>query len=153
VCSRRRLFGLTNLCADLGRRWARGWRGASGRFGACGERRTLAAKQAETRSCRTEGVSYDQQRTNPPRDCPLNRGDHPGPQGGDNWPVSYLIHSASAEPTESRSAAWRLASHPAERCSTCCVITKGKADKITGDKVAVPAVKKAPAKRAAKKSA
>jgi hypothetical protein len=33
------------------------------------------------------------------------------------------------------------------------VITKGKADKITGDKVAVPAVKKAPAKRAAKKSA
>jgi hypothetical protein len=74
-------------------------------------------------------------------------------KGEGGWLVSCLSHSASAEPTESRNAAWRLASHPAEWCSKCGVIAKGKADKIIGDKVAVPAAKKAPAKRAAKKAA
>lgn len=45
---------------------------------------------------------------------------------GDNWLVSCLSHSTAAEPTESRTVAWKLGSHPQDWCSKCAPIAKGQ---------------------------
>jgi hypothetical protein len=76
---------------------------------------------------------------------------------GDEWQITCLNHgSETTAPVEgSRSKAWQLASHPQDWCAKCGLIAKGKADKITGDRLDIPKApaKKAPAKKPTKKAA
>jgi len=73
---------------------------------------------------------------------------------GDRWTVSCLNHANSAQDTDSRTEAWKLASHPQDWCPKCKAIAAGKADKITEGKLDIPKLPtKAPAKKAPAKKA
>lgn len=79
---------------------------------------------------------------------------------GDEWAVECLSHQA-ATTADSRATAWRTASKPESFCSGCAAIVKGKAERVSGERVAIPttptekkarkgATVKPPAKAAAK---
>lgn len=67
---------------------------------------------------------------------------------GDEWKTTCLNHGAETTAL-GRGAAWKNGSTPAQFCPKCKAIVAGKAPKITGDKLAIPA-KPAPAKKASK---
>jgi hypothetical protein len=71
---------------------------------------------------------------------------------GEEWTATCLNHDQSTT-APNRAKAWTTGSHPEAFCSKCKGIATGKADKITGDRLDIPAPKKAPAKKAAPKKA
>ena len=64
---------------------------------------------------------------------------------GDEWRTTCLNHKAETT-APNRGAAWKNGSTPANFCAKCKAIVAGKAEKITGDRLEIPA-KKAPAKK------
>lgn len=70
---------------------------------------------------------------------------------GNEWRTTCLSHGAEAT-ASNRSGAWKNGSTPANYCAKCKAIVAGKAEKITGDRLDLPTAKKAPAKKAARRS-
>ena len=62
---------------------------------------------------------------------------------GDGWTIEYLSHGATTT-APNRSPAWIVGSHPQGYCSTCAAIVAGKVERVTGERVALPATKAAP---------
>ena len=67
----------------------------------------------------------------------------------DGWKIDCLNHGATVT-VPSRGKAWTTGSHPQDFCAKCKAIAGGKADKITGDRLDIPAKKAAPNKAPAK---
>lgn len=66
---------------------------------------------------------------------------------GDAWEISCLSHGAKTT-APNRSAAWISGSHPQDYCATGAAIVAGTAERVTGERVAIPEPK--PAKPAPK---
>lgn len=64
------------------------------------------------------------------------------------WMSTCLNHGAEAT-APNRGAAWKTGSHPQDFCAKCKAIAAGKAEKIAGDRLDIPAAK--PVKKAAPK--
>ena len=67
---------------------------------------------------------------------------------GDEWKTTCLDHSAETT-APNRATAWKNGSTPAQFCRKCKAIVAGKAEKVTGPRLDLPA----PAKVVAKKTA
>jgi len=62
---------------------------------------------------------------------------------GDGRTIECLSHGATTT-APNRSVAWIVGSHPQGYCSTCAAIVAGKVERVTGERVALPATKAAP---------
>jgi len=73
---------------------------------------------------------------------------------GDEWRTTCLNHATDTT-AKARGAAWKNGSTPANFCAKCKSIVAGKLDKITGDRLDLPAptAKKAATKKPATKAA
>jgi len=73
---------------------------------------------------------------------------------GDEWTSTCLNHGVETT-APNRGKAWTTGSHPEDWCPKCKAIAAGKADKVTGDRLEIPAAKpeKASPKKAAQKRA
>jgi hypothetical protein len=72
---------------------------------------------------------------------------------GDEWKTTCLNHGSETT-TSSRAAGWKNGSTPANFCAKCKAIAAGKTDRITGDRLELPATTPTPkvaVKRAAPK--
>ena len=67
------------------------------------------------------------------------------------WTATCLDHDQSTT-APSRGVAWKTGSHPEAFCSKCKAIAAGKAEKITGDRLDIPAKPTTSKKPAAKKA-
>jgi hypothetical protein len=67
---------------------------------------------------------------------------------GDEWKTTCLNHGTETT-APSRGVAWKNGSAPAQFCPKCKTIAAGKAEKITGDRLEIPATPKATAKKPA----
>lgn len=67
---------------------------------------------------------------------------------GGGWTVECLSHGATTT-VPGRSAAWLAGSHPQDYCPTCAQIVAGTAERVTGERVAIPEAKPTPKPKAA----
>lgn len=69
---------------------------------------------------------------------------------GDEWKTTCLNHGTGTT-APNRAVAWKNGSTPAQFCPKCKAIVAGKADKVTGPRLDLPAptATKVPAKKAA----
>ena len=70
---------------------------------------------------------------------------------GDEWTATCLNHG-TVTTAPNRGKAWTTGSHPEDWCPKCKAIAAGKGDKVTGDRLEIPAAKPTP-KAAPKKAA
>lgn len=69
----------------------------------------------------------------------------------EGWTIECLSHGPTTT-APNRSAAWIAGSHPQNYCATCAAIVAGKAERVTGARVEVPA-EPAPTEKAARRPA